>query len=72
MAAMRASPVPWALHYHRGGVAGPLGPAWPPWGRGRSPGPRIAAVVVWPVPWAPHGRQGAWPVPWDPYGHLGA
>jgi len=31
---------------------------WPPWGRGRSPGPRVAAVGAWPVPWATCGRRG--------------
>ena len=53
-----AWPVLWAPHGCRGGVAAPLCPAWPPWGRGRSPGPRMAAVGAWPLPWAPHGRRG--------------
>ena len=38
------------MYGRRGGVAGPLGPVWPPWGRGRSPGPRMAAEGAWPVP----------------------
>jgi len=50
MAAVLAWPVHWAPYGRRGGVAGPLGPVWPPWGRGRSPGPRMAAVGAWPVP----------------------
>jgi len=53
------------------GVAGPLGPVRPawgrgrfpgpiqsPWGRGRSPGPCVAAVGAWPVAGAPYGRRG--------------
>ena len=51
-------PVPWVPYGHRGGVARPLGPVLLPWGRGRSPGPRIAAVGSWPVPWALCGRRG--------------
>jgi len=39
-------------------MACPLGPVWPPFGRGPSPGPRMAAVVAWPVPWASYGRRG--------------
>jgi len=42
----------------RGGVVGPLGSVWPPWGRGRTPGPRLAAVGTWPVPWPQHGHCG--------------
>ena len=62
--AVGACPVPWGRYVHRGGVAGPLGSVWLPWGRGRfighrlaavwcgrSPGPRLAAVRAWPVPW---------------------
>jgi len=77
-------PVLWAQYDGLGGVASPLGtvwmpwgsywyatPVWPPWGRGRSPGPRMAAVGAWPVRWAPYGRRGivagpvrpVWP-PW--------
>jgi len=53
------------------GVAGPLVPVWPPWGvadplvpvwrplgRGRYPGPRLAAVGAWPVPWSLSGCCG--------------
>jgi len=70
MASEGAWLVPWALYACRAGVVGPLGPVWPPWRRGLSPGPRLAArghvrfpgprmVVVgaWPVPWAPYGRR---------------
>jgi len=52
-----AWPILLALHGRRGGVAGPLDHAWPPWerggstglpwlpwGHGRSPVPRMAAV----------------------------
>ena len=39
VAAVGAWPVPWAPCGRRGGVAGPLGPVWPPWWLGRSPGP---------------------------------
>jgi len=66
-----AWPVLWAFCGRRGGVAGHLGPVWPPWGRGRSPGPRVAAVGAWPVLWAPCGAVGAWPVLWAPYGRRG-
>ena len=45
-----ASPVPWAPYSRRGGVAGPLGPVWPPWGRGWSPGPRVAVVGAYESP----------------------
>ena len=58
MAAVGAWPVPWATYGRRGGVAGPQGPVWPPMGRGRSPGPRVAGVGAWPVPWDPFGRRG--------------
>jgi len=66
-----AWPVPWALYGRYGSVAGPLGPVWPPWWRGRSPGPRmdaggrglspgsfLASVGSRPVPWATYGRRG--------------
>jgi len=46
-----------ASYGRRGGVDGPLGPVWPPWGRGRSPGPCLGAVGAWPFPWAPSGRR---------------
>jgi len=51
-------PVPWVPSDRRGGVPGPLGPVWPPWGRGRSPETRLATVKAWPVPWAPFGCHG--------------
>jgi len=47
-------------------VAGPLGPVWPPWGRGRYPGPRLAAVGAWPVPWSPSDRRAGVAVPLVP------
>jgi len=85
MAAVGVWPVPWALFDCRGGVAGnldlsgrregvvdPLGPVWPPFRRGRSPGPRLAALVAWLVPWAPSGRLGGVAGPlgpvWSPWG----
>ena len=39
-------------------MARPLGTVWPPWGRGPSPGHRVASVGAWPVPWAPRGSRG--------------
>jgi len=44
MAAVGAWQVPWDPYLCRVGVAGPLGPVWPPWGRGRSPETRMAAA----------------------------
>ena len=44
---------------------------WLPWGRGLSPGPRVAAVGAWPVPWASCGHLGAWPVDWVSWGCRG-
>jgi len=71
MAAVGAWPVPWVLSgcrgawlvfwgpsRRRGGVAGLLGPVWPPWGRGRSLRRRLFAVKAWPVPWVPIGCRG--------------
>jgi len=63
MIAVGVCPVPWASYGCRGGVAGPLGPVWPPCMRGQSPGPRIAAVGAWSVPWVLYGRRKAWPFP---------
>jgi len=37
MAAVGARPVSWAPYGRLEGVAGPLGPTWPQWGRGRYP-----------------------------------
>jgi len=42
----------------RVGVANPLDPVWPPWGRFRSYGSRIVDVGVWPVFWALYGCRG--------------
>jgi len=85
VAAVGAWPLPWAPCCRRGGVAAPcalcgclgvvaapMGPVWSPWGRGRSPGPRVAAVGAWPLPWAPCGRRGGVSGPvapvWTPLG----
>ena len=67
---VRAWPVPCTPSGCHGGMAGPLGPVWPPWVRGRSPGPRVAAMGciwsrgprlaamgAWPVCRAPDGRR---------------
>ena len=54
------------VHGRHGGGAAPLGPVWPPWGRGRSPGPRMAAVGAWPLPSAPPGRRGGVAAPGAP------
>ena len=44
-------------------------------GRGRSPGPCLAAVGAWPLPWAPSGRRGGTAGPlgsvWPPWGVAG-
>ena len=53
-----ALPFPWATGGRRGVVAGPLGPRWPPWGHGESPGPRQADVEAWSFPRNPGGRRG--------------
>jgi len=73
-------PVPWSPYGRRGGVAAPLGPALPPLGSGRSPGPRMAGPLgpAWPPWW--RGRStgprraavGAWLVPWATYGSRGS
>jgi len=44
MAAVGAWLLSCALYGRRCGVAGPLGPVFPPWDRGWSPGPRLAVV----------------------------
>ena len=45
---------------------------WQTWGRGRTPGPRVAAVGAWPVPRASCGRRGGVAGPlgpvWPPWG----
>jgi len=71
VAAVGAWPVLWAPYGRRGGVAGPMGPEWPPFGRGWSPEPRMVAVGAWPFPWATNGCCGVWPVPWAPNGCRG-
>jgi len=72
LVAVGACPTPLTQSGCRGGVAGPLGPVcrsggvailWAPLGgragRGRSPGPRHAAMKAWPVSWASSGcREG--------------
>jgi len=58
MATVEAWPVHWAPYGRRGGVACPLGPAWPPWGCGRFPRPRMADVGAWPAPVASYVRRG--------------
>jgi len=69
MDAVGAWPHPWAPFDCRRGVAAPLARVWPPWGRDCSPGPREAAVMAWPVPWAMCGGMAA-PVGfvWMPWG----
>jgi len=81
MAAVAAWPVFWHPYGCRGGVASPLSPVLPPWKRaqtpgpgmavfwlrGRTNGPRMAAVGAWPVPRAPYDR--CWGVA-GPLGHV--
>ena len=88
MAAVEAWPVLWSpygcpagladplIPYgHHVGVAGLLGSVWLPWGRGHSPGPRMAAVGAWPFPWGPYGCRGGVADPvgpvWMPRGLAG-
>ena len=79
LAAVGAWLLPWGPSGRRGGVAAKLGPVlppwkvaaplvpvWPPWGCGRSPWPRLVAVVVSPISLAPPRRRGTWPVRWAP------
>ena len=74
---VEAWPVPFASYGCCEGVEGPVAPygrleAWPvsctpywlPWGRGQSPGPRMAAVGAWPFSWTRMAAVGAWPVSW--------
>jgi len=57
----------------RGGVAGPLSPVWPLWGRSQSPGTCLAAVGAWTVTCNPcMAAVGAWLVPWTPSFRVGA
>jgi len=67
--------LPWSPFHRRAGVAGFLGPVWPPWGRGWSPKPRLAVVGAWLVPWAPSGSLGGVARPlhsvWMPWGVAG-
>jgi len=55
-----------------GCVAGALSLIWTQWGRGRSPGPRMAAVGARLVPLAAYSRRGGVAVPlspeWPPWG----
>jgi len=63
--------VPLAPYGLGGGVVGFLGPVWPPWGRGRSRRPRMAAEGRGRSPGYWMAAMGAWPVLWVPYGHRG-
>jgi len=47
-------------------MADTLGPVGPPWGRGWSPGPIVATVGAWLVPWAPCGCLGGVAGPMGP------
>ena len=51
-------PLPWVPPGCCAGVTGPLGPSYQPWGRGRSSGPRWAAVEAWPVLRISSGHRG--------------
>jgi len=62
--AVWAWPVPWAPCGRRGGVAGPLGPVWQPWGCYRSPERRVAAMGRGLSPGNRRVAVGAWPVFW--------
>jgi len=78
-------PIPWVSSGRRGGVARLLSPVygrregvarllisvWPPWGRGTSPGPLMAAVWAFPVPWDPCDRCVGVARPWAPHGCCG-
>jgi len=55
---VEAWPIPLAPCGRRGVVTSQVGPVWPPWGRGRSTGPRVAAVGAWPIPLALCGLCG--------------
>jgi len=64
--------VPSAPSGRLGGVAGPLGLVWSPWGLYSFTGSRLAAIGTWPVPWALSGHRGGFtrllgPV-WPPSG----
>jgi len=54
------------------GVWPALGIVWSPWGRGRSPGPCMAALREWPVPWTMYRRRGLLAGPLGLYGHHGS
>jgi len=64
MATVEAWPVPWTPYVRCGGVARPLSPLWPPWGRGKSHWPPVAAVGRGPSIWPGVAAVGAWAVPW--------
>jgi len=77
LAAVGAWPVRWVQSGRRGGLAGPLGSIWTPWGPGWSREFGLATVGAWLVPLVQSGRRGivadppgfglrggAWLVPW--------
>jgi len=77
LAAVGVRPVSWSPSCRRGGVACPLSPSdrrggvagplllvWPPWGRGRTPGTRLASVGARPSPGACVAAVRARPVNW--------
>jgi len=69
---MGAWPVPWAAYGRLGVVAGLMGNVWSPWGRGRSPAPRMATAKAWPFHMASYGRREGVAGPlnplWPPWG----
>jgi len=65
MAAVESWPVPWLPLATVEAWPIFLGLIWPPWGRGRFPGSRMAAVGVGSVSWAPYSRrEGVADFPW--------
>jgi len=68
MAAMGKWQVTWLQYGLRGGVAGPLVAAWPPYGHGQSPGPRMDVVGAWPVTWPTYCCRWGVAGPLAPYG----
>jgi len=71
MVAVGASIVFFVQYDRRGNVTRPQDPVWPPWGRGPSPGPRIAAVGRCPSFCPPMTTVGAWPIYYSPCGCRG-
>jgi len=53
------------------GVAGPFGTVWTLWGRGLSPGHRVAVVGTWSVRWDRVATVEAWAVSWASCGRCG-